>query len=284
MTVPRQINSNVIFSDFLINPKKAEEWLNYSSKDDEFKNRKLNDQKVSAYAKEMKEGRWKSKTGECIKFAPDGVLIDGQHRLRAIIKSNISIVLTVAKNVPKENATVIDTGMSRSISDAMTIKKIPCANEHAAGIKQYYQFTRGSLKDNQSQLSNDLAIQMYEDETDFWRNIHSRSAIFYREIGHKISPSFIYAAIAYLEKHSRHKNRIDEFFEELCIDGKVKNGTVKNLRKKIDEFRDDSKYKIKKNYVVAYFAKTWNAFIDDKTKALQYDPSVEGIVDMKTCK
>jgi hypothetical protein len=35
----------VIFSDFLINPKKAEEWLNYSSKDEEFKNRKLNEQR-----------------------------------------------------------------------------------------------------------------------------------------------------------------------------------------------------------------------------------------------
>lgn len=276
--------TSVTYNDYLITPKIAKEWLERSRQDEEFRNRKIDDQRVNAYANEMKAGRWQSETGECIKFAPDGVLIDGQHRLEAIIKANVSLVLTVAKNVDKEKATVLDTGKSRSIGDAMTIRKIACPNEHAAGIKQFYQFTRGSHRDNQMTLSNDLAISMYFDDEEFWKDVHSSQVRFYREIGRKINPSFIYGTIAYLRKNSKHKHKIDAFYTEVCVDGQVKNGTVKNFRKKVDDDYRDVKNKLKKAYWIAYFVKTWNAYVDDKTKGLQYDPSEEGIIDMKNCK
>lgn len=277
-------SSAVRYQDYLVTPKIAKEWLTFSEQDEEFRNRKLDEARVNQYASDMKAGRWQSETGENIKFAPDGVLIDGQHRLHAIIKSNSSIVLTIAKNVEKSKATVLDTGKQRSIGDAMMIRKIACPNEHAAGIKQYYQFTRGGHKDNYMALSNDLAIQMYFDEEEFWKETHSEQVRFYREIGRKLNPSFIYGAIAYLRKKSKHKDKITPFFTEICVDGEVKNGTVKNFRKIIDKNYVDKKSSLSKAYLTAYFTKSWNAYVEDKNKNLQYDPAIEGIVDMTTCK
>lgn len=268
----------ISFSNFLVSPAKAKEWLTKSEQDEEFRNRKVDESRVKQYAAEMKAGRWQTDTGECIKFTPDGIMIDGQHRCLAIILANVSLVLTVAKNVDKEKATVLDTGKSRSIGDAMTIKKIPCSNEHAAGITQYFQFVK---EEKDAKLSNDLAIDMYLQDEEFWRGVHSLSTHYYKEISRMLNPSFIYATIAYLKKHSKHANKIESFYDEVCVDGMVKNGTVKNFRKIINQAYNDKKSNLNKAYMVAYFVKCWNAFLRDKTKGLQYDPSVEGIVNMK---
>ena len=84
-----QLKSAVRYQDYLVTPKIAKEWLEFSEKDEEFRNRKLDEARVKQYTSDMKAGRWQSETGENIKFAPDGVLIDGQHRLHSIIRANV---------------------------------------------------------------------------------------------------------------------------------------------------------------------------------------------------
>ena len=49
--------------------------------------RNVRQDRVSAYALEMKNGNWKN-NGEAIVFGTDGVLKNGQHRLMACVKSN----------------------------------------------------------------------------------------------------------------------------------------------------------------------------------------------------
>ena len=50
-------------------------------------NRKISEKMVLIYAKDMSEGRWKTKTGEFIKISKTKRLLDGQHRLLAVINS-----------------------------------------------------------------------------------------------------------------------------------------------------------------------------------------------------
>ena len=47
-------------------------------------NRNLTESRAQAYARDMASGNWRY-TGEGIKFGPDGTLLDGQTRLRAIV-------------------------------------------------------------------------------------------------------------------------------------------------------------------------------------------------------
>lgn len=60
-----------------IDPATAERWLKANKR-----NRKLRRGPVLAYARDMAAGNWRL-TGEAIKFAPDGTLLDGQHLLGA---------------------------------------------------------------------------------------------------------------------------------------------------------------------------------------------------------
>lgn len=76
--------------------------------------RPLHKATVARYADDMANGNW-VQTGESIKFA-NGVLVDGQHRLAAIIESNTSIELAVAFDVNKGACYAIDSGRPRKIS------------------------------------------------------------------------------------------------------------------------------------------------------------------------
>lgn len=98
-----------------IDPDTAARWLKRNPK-----NRKISSTDVATYARDMAAGNWLL-TGEAIKFAPDGRLLDGQHRLLAIIKAGVTITMLVIRNVSEDAQSVMDTGKKRTASDALDI-------------------------------------------------------------------------------------------------------------------------------------------------------------------
>ena len=91
-----------------ITPQKAREYLRHNVNN----YRKISLQKVNIYISEMKNGRWQL-NGEPIVFDEEGILKNGQHRLAAIAKGNITIEMTVVRNVSKD-VNVFDVGMNRT--------------------------------------------------------------------------------------------------------------------------------------------------------------------------
>ena len=69
--------------------------------------------RIEKYANDMANGNWKF-SGDSIKIS-DGVLLDGQHRLLAVIKSGKSIQTIIVKDLI-EDATYIDRGKPRTLS------------------------------------------------------------------------------------------------------------------------------------------------------------------------
>lgn len=72
-----------------ISPALAEEWL----KKNTF-NRRISPQSVSKYASDMVSGKW-TLNHQGIAFDDKGVLVDGQHRLHAIISACVSVDMMV---------------------------------------------------------------------------------------------------------------------------------------------------------------------------------------------
>lgn len=65
------------------------------------RNRSISNSRVAGYAADMARGHWPV-NGEPIILDEDGNLIDGQHRLAAIVMCGKSIQLLVVRGVPKE--------------------------------------------------------------------------------------------------------------------------------------------------------------------------------------
>ena len=106
-----------------VTPEKAELWLKNN-----FKNRSVSEDVVKAYARDMINGIWVP-THQGIAFNDKDELIDGQHRLRAIVLSRVTVRMMVTFGLPsqiagKEMTTMdaVDRGRPRSVADQLTIQ------------------------------------------------------------------------------------------------------------------------------------------------------------------
>lgn len=81
-------------------------------------NRNLRRRVVVGYADEMRAGKWMI-TGETIKVDRSGALIDGQHRLNAIIESGVTLPVLVVRGLDRNVIRVIDTAVRRSAADSL---------------------------------------------------------------------------------------------------------------------------------------------------------------------
>ncbi|CCH02049.1 hypothetical protein FAES_4049 [Fibrella aestuarina BUZ 2] len=84
-------------------------------------NRTLTNRHVDFLAEQMRAGKWQV-TGEPIKIATTGRLLDGQHRLMAVVKSDTTQSFWVARNCDPEIFSVLDTGRVRRAADVLSIE------------------------------------------------------------------------------------------------------------------------------------------------------------------
>lgn len=100
-----------------ISPDKAKTYLSTSKG-----NRNLRPKSVSIYARDMAAGRFQC-THQAIAFDESGALVDGHHRLSAIVKANVTVKMMVARNVPRKAIECIDTGDKRNTVDAIAFSE-----------------------------------------------------------------------------------------------------------------------------------------------------------------
>lgn len=98
-----------------ISPASARELLERNSH-----NRTINATRVALYAEDMRAGRWQT-NGEAIIIAEDGTILDGQHRLMAIVKAGVTIRTMLVRGVKRETFKTIDQGRPRSLGDVLGI-------------------------------------------------------------------------------------------------------------------------------------------------------------------
>lgn len=89
-------------------------------------NRPLSKDVVERYASDIRNGRW-ANDGSPIRFARCGRLLDGQHRLSAIVAADKPIDAVVMRGLDDNAFTTMDTGKARGGADILGI----------AGFKNY---------------------------------------------------------------------------------------------------------------------------------------------------
>ena len=102
-----------------ITPSKAKEYLATNTE-----NRNIRRHKVARYAAMMRAGQWVT-NHQGIAFKLDGTLMDGQHRLLAIIDAGVAVRLQVTRNIADlgniKAMTTVDTGATRSTADQLHV-------------------------------------------------------------------------------------------------------------------------------------------------------------------
>lgn len=95
-------------------------------------NRNIRPVKLGHYAADMINGRWVL-NGETIKVSREGLINDGQHRLRAICESGVSLSVLFVFGLERASRTTVDQGAARTAGDYLTMDQVANGNL-AAGI------------------------------------------------------------------------------------------------------------------------------------------------------
>lgn len=137
-----------------VSPALAEEYLKKNTH-----NRALNKNVVAKYASTMRAGKWLI-THQGIAFNAAGDLIDGQHRLWAIIKAGVTVRLAVTRNLDGATQLVLDTGQRRSISQNLSLLGKPNVQAVTAWANLAYMAIR---QVDRTWLCADDVLQIYTD-------------------------------------------------------------------------------------------------------------------------
>jgi len=146
-------------SKVIITPEIASKFLDYN-----ISNRPMSQRTVDRYIEEMKNGDWEY-NGESIKISKDGNVIDGQHRLKAIVLSGITIETELVDNLDPKVSSKIDVGKKRSLSDTIHIAGYKYHVETAAITRHLwfwfnYGYEYGCRQ--HSHISNLKGLEFYE--------------------------------------------------------------------------------------------------------------------------
>lgn len=140
----------------VITPEKAEKYLAHNIDN----NRILRKTVVEKYARDMANGNWDiDSTDNKITFNADGYLVDGQHRLNAVIKADVPIKMRVFTGV-NNNASVFDRGLSRSVYDLLSMsgKYRYLNNEICSTARLMFQLLFGKNNATDSEIDQLLEL------------------------------------------------------------------------------------------------------------------------------
>jgi hypothetical protein len=263
----------------LVTPDIAKSWLGMNNK-----NRPMSDSHASDLASRMAKGEWML-NGQGILFSNSGVLLDGQHRLSAVIKFGKPIYFDVKFGVCDSAFNTLDDGKKRSAADVLSINNVPNATNTAAAIKKIIYLKRGQTQTEGGQtgakvLSN---LDIYN-----WYISHPQMrdsfllGIKWYDISGKILTASEFSAFHYLMSEIDEADA-NEFLSRLALGSNLDSSSpIFRLRTVLIQSKMNKTKRLKNFAQNAIIIKSWNYFrAGRKIKQLKFDPEREDFPVLK---
>jgi hypothetical protein len=109
-------------------------------------NRNLRPKHVDMIAYDMAAGNFKF-NGAPILIAEDGTLLDGQHRLHAVIQSGTTVPMMILRGFRTDAQATVDTGAKRLVADVLSLRGDKNSNGLAALAKVAMAWVQGRRND-----------------------------------------------------------------------------------------------------------------------------------------
>lgn len=229
-------------------------------------NRKLSSGHVASLASAMSRGEWQL-NGESIKIAECGTLLDGQHRLSAIVKNSASVKMFVVSGLPLESFHTINIGAkARTASDVLSIAGEKNHAELATGARNYkaWELNKSAPRFKGS------GITVAEIEDVIKRNPDIRIFASYKKELKKMLGGGTICFLGYVF-HSVNFDKAESFFDGLANGASLDAGSpVLMLRDRLMA-NSLSNAKLPREAVIALTIKAFNAHnLGRKVGALRY--------------
>jgi len=234
-------------------------------------NRKINPNHIKFLSDQMISDAWQI-TGDPIKIGCSGRILDGQHRLSAIIKSGKTISLFVARNVPEEVFTVLDTGKVRSASDTLSIAGMKSYSAQAALAKAIMSLRDKKIANKNRAYTNNEVLDFCQ-ENDLIPSVNI--GVIYASKGAPLKAGVI--SIIHYVLNEINKQEATDFIESICLGVNISKGSAEYmLREKLNK-SIQGRYDFSRWETVALVIKTWNLIRTKSTlpSMIIYNPEKE---------
>jgi hypothetical protein len=254
-----------------IGPKLAQKYLDTMKT-----NRKIRKKLVERYVVAMLANQWKL-TGEPIKFNDRGELIDGQHRLTAVVQSGKTIEVDVRRNLHPDVFMDLDTGGMRSPGDMLHVAGFNYTTNVASAIRQassILEVESGIIKPtsmSKKRIAPSVLLEWAQEHSD--ELLEAVKSTMTKDAKVVCGPPSLHAALYFLfAQYNRKAAR--EFYTTL-IEGLGfeldSHDPVYMLRKQLLAFKANKNVKRPAYYKAALIIKAWNAFQQrDSIQQLKY--------------
>jgi len=195
-------------------------------------------------------------TNQGIAFDKDGNLLDGQHRLQAIVKTGKTLPIMVARNMDPKIFNCVDTGTARTAADGLFIKGCTNPTKIAAGIKVYFlyqRFPKGSWTYATIPTHTEIANE-YNLNRELWDDITEKINFCHRKF-HFFNLSVAVAMYKLIKDKNYSEEILDEFWTQFA------EGTNLDIDNPILSFRNQMMQKGFRHRGSSYQRYQLNAFI-----------------------
>lgn len=214
------------------------------------KNRQLKYETVFQYDAEMREDEWEYTNESTVGTDINGHLIDGQHRLMAIIKSGTAQDLVIFTGLREKARAKMNIGRLRTGGDTMSMMGIGDPNQSAANVSLIvnmitYNWPKPNKKGRGGVTNADIAEFMSnEDNAERIKHAYTMTEKVFHKNAPKLMSKTIWTAMFYLLTLKK-KAAAEEFFTRLSTFEKVGTGDetspIYYLRKMLDNWGRNAK-------------------------------------------
>lgn len=224
--------------------------------------RNLRPSAVRDYATEMKAGRWTyNHQGIC--FDVNGGIVDGQHRMHAVVESGVSILQNCSFGAPAATLDegafgTVDIGRKRTAGDIFYMHGVKSSKVAATVTRRVWQYNLRSSADHPMEGSPRLRTpnETYE----YYKaldpdRVHNSVLHYYRLKNNRIPEMGAVSALHYVAS-TIDPDLAEDFFTSL---GTGSNLAPRSIVKKLRDFLLVSGKSLRHEYVQELVTRAWNA-------------------------
>jgi hypothetical protein len=236
----------------LIGPDEAAEMLAQHN----LQNRTLAPKTVARYARAMKDGEWQF-VGDPIRFDRTGELLDGQHRLAAVVDSGCAQQFVIVRNLEPEAQRYMDAGRKRTAADQLRIEGMKNAHAAAGIANHVMHWLAGDMVNHSTSYSTFEIVEFVESNLD-----DVEAAVHHARAIHRVSRSgpSVPGAAYFMAVQATDVQTAGEFFSSLAVGTGLESGSpILLLRNKLIDWAT-ARTRLERAELAFFFTRCWNAW------------------------
>lgn len=234
------------------------------------RNRNINRTVVKHYADMMKSGKWHIDADTPIKIGTDNSLLDGQHRLMAIVDSNTTQTMSIRTGCDPHAQQYMDRGRKRSLADDLHIQGYKYNTILSSALSLIWRYLEtGKVASRTESIDLDTAtflLETFPDLPDWAAYVCSRVGLARKQNGDSPLVQSEALFIYFLVQQTDYADLANEFLDAMLFGVAQEDHPCNAFKREIvREKRTGKSRTLDRGYLFGLAFSAWNKFVKNET-------------------